>query len=360
MRNAGRLKLGYYPLPPDEGRRIRKMLSFSAEPTSVLDPCVGGGEALHLVTNGADQCRLCGIELDADRAEAAQCSGITTIQGNTFDVHAKVEQFSLLYMNPPYDSEIGSFSNKRMEMRFLEHTYSWLKPGGILVFVIPYNRMYACVNILAAHFGNVEAFRLTDLQSVRFDQVVVFGVRREQRGRAHEENVFRLRRLATNATDISSLSENGRTALYSVPPSAAATLTYRGLPLDEIEDLIPTSKAWKQTAQYFLPKEEIHAGRPITPLHGGHVGLLCTAGLLNGVFGQAEERHIARWRSNKHVSVTQEEGENGETIIRRKERFSNELALIYVNGRVQLLSETAAGQEEEPADEKRTPTHGAA
>jgi hypothetical protein len=37
---------------------------------------------------------------------------------------------------------------------------------------------------------------------------------------------------------------------------------------------------------FLAPHEEVATGRPITPLHGGHVGLLCTAGLLNGVFGQ--------------------------------------------------------------------------
>ena len=41
--------------------------------------------------------------------------------------------------------------------------------------------------------------------------------------------------------------------------------------------------------------------------HGGHVGLLCTAGLLNGVFGYGEIRHIARWRSVKHVTTFVEE-----------------------------------------------------
>jgi hypothetical protein len=36
----------------------------------------------------------------------------------------------------------------------------------------------------------------------------------------------------------------------------------------------------------------VQGGRPITPLHAGHVGLLCTAGLLNGVFGQGIYRQL--------------------------------------------------------------------
>jgi hypothetical protein len=61
---------------------------------------------------------------------------------------------------------------------------------------------------------------------------------------------------------------------------------------------------------------------------------------MNGVFGQGEDRHIARWRSNKHVSVSHEAGEDGEAITRRRERFSSELALVYSSGRVHLLNET--------------------
>jgi len=35
-------------------------------------------------------------------------------------------------------------------------------------------------------------------------------------------------------------------------------------------------------------------GRAIPPLHAGHVGLLCMAGMLNGVFGQGDECHNIR------------------------------------------------------------------
>src|SRR5882757_4218654 len=51
MRNVARLKMGYYPLPEAEGVKLRSLLSFS-QPASVVDPCVGQGTALHLVTGG--------------------------------------------------------------------------------------------------------------------------------------------------------------------------------------------------------------------------------------------------------------------------------------------------------------------
>jgi hypothetical protein len=74
------------------------------------------------------------------------------------------------------------------------------------------------------------------------------------------------------------------------------------------------------------------------------VGLLCTAGLLNGVFGEGEERHIAYWRSVKHVTeFTEEEG--GTTVMRRREKWANELRLIYATGRTQTLTENPPVEE---------------
>ena len=51
-RSAARLKMGYYPLPESEGANLRKLLSFTG-PASVVDPCVGQGTALNLLTQGA-------------------------------------------------------------------------------------------------------------------------------------------------------------------------------------------------------------------------------------------------------------------------------------------------------------------
>src|SRR5271157_4049948 len=78
MRNAGRLKLGYYPLPVEEAPNIRALLMSSA-PYSAIDPCAGDGAALIEITKATDA-HLTGIELDADRAEAAKLYGVTTTQ----------------------------------------------------------------------------------------------------------------------------------------------------------------------------------------------------------------------------------------------------------------------------------------
>ena len=78
-------------------------------------------------------------------------------------------------------------------------------------------------------------------------------------------------------------------------------------------------------------------GRPLTPLHAGHVGLLACSGLLNGIFGSGDQRHISCWQAVKLVEKTEEEDEQGVVTVREKERFSNELTVVYSTGQVAIL-----------------------
>jgi len=100
MRNAGRIRLGYYPLAVKEAQRIRGFLHFpDPAECSAVDPCAGCGTALVEITADSHAARY-GIELDAHRAEQAGRALHHVIQGNCFDVHCPVESFSLLYLNP--------------------------------------------------------------------------------------------------------------------------------------------------------------------------------------------------------------------------------------------------------------------
>src|SRR5260370_20021159 len=87
MRNVARIKLGYYPLPPDEGARLRQLLNYPTDPASVLDPCAGTGAALVPLTDNSNTDHYA-VELDAERARLAKAAGIETIHANIFDVTA--------------------------------------------------------------------------------------------------------------------------------------------------------------------------------------------------------------------------------------------------------------------------------
>jgi predicted RNA methylase len=348
VRLEGRKKLGYFPLPEEHGPRICARLSFPEQLTYALDPCAGTGAALQAITSNSGA-ELYAIELDANRADAAKHAGLHVIHGNVFDVRARVERLSLLYLNPPYDFEIGPLDNKRMERLFLQHTYAWLKPKGVLVMVIPGKALLNLLDTLATRFKDVRVYRMDGDESRKYDQYAVFGVRHNNTGRDADAINRSIRQEMLDRASLPALTDF-TDAIYQVPAAGdEVVLSYTGIPLDEVEDKLSQSVAWRHAVPLLLPREEVAGGRPITPLHGGHVGLLATAGMLNGVFGTDEQKHIARWRPVKHTT-TITEVENGVKIVRTKERFSNELALVFATGQTLILNESKKEEEAVPVD----------
>jgi len=114
MRPHGQTKLGFFPLPVTEAKRLKNWLTFP-ELFSALDPCVCDGVAFfHLLQDMA--CERYGIEIDAYRAEQARSLDIETLQADAMEVRCPAESLSLLYLNPPYDWEAGA-SNKEKRRR---------------------------------------------------------------------------------------------------------------------------------------------------------------------------------------------------------------------------------------------------
>src|SRR5437764_1903713 len=175
MRPHGKTKLGFFALAAPEAGRLRKCLKFAPE-FSAVDPCLGDGVAFTSPLRGAHGYRY-GIEIDANRAGQARVLGIETLHANTMDARCPAESISILYLNPPYDLESGRTNNQRLELVFLEHTYRWLKPGGVLVLVIPQPQLKACARTLGEHFIDLSVHRLTEGESVRYKQVAVLGRR---------------------------------------------------------------------------------------------------------------------------------------------------------------------------------------
>ena len=338
MRLAGRLKLGFYPLPLKEAERIGLHLQFPEE-FSALDPCVGEGAAFARLLESSPA-RKYGIEIDAYRAEEAQRLGITVIQASAMTVRCPAESVSLLYLNPPYDREVGPETNQRLESVFLEHTYRWLKPRGILVFVLPQAQLKACAKLLAQQFTDIRIYRLTEPQCIHYHQVVVFASRRPRHSHREDAALLQIQERLCRLGEGGELEPLAAAAdaVYSIPPSGPASLTNVGIPLDQVEDLLPRSSAYRQASRVLIREQNSIRGRPLTPLHGGHVSLLATAGMLNGVFGQGQERHIAHWRSVKFVDHWEESEPNGTIIQHDRERFSHEVTLVFSDGRTQVLT----------------------
>ncbi|MFZ0761257.1 MAG: DUF6094 domain-containing protein, partial [Candidatus Sulfotelmatobacter sp.] len=198
---------------------------------------------------------LYGIEIDANRTEQARALGIETLQANAIDVRCPAEAVSLLYLNPPYDWESGESNNQRLELVFLEHSYRWLKAGGVLLFVIPQLRLPKCARLLSEHFTDLRVFRLTEPACLQYKQIVVLATRRKRHSKVSDavllDEVRYLDALATKA-DLKPLGDNPE-AQYQIPASEPVVLTNMGIPLDEVEDLLLESAAYRQAGRVLLP-----------------------------------------------------------------------------------------------------------
>ena len=245
MRLHGKTRLGFFPLPLPEAQRLKKCLT-SASAFSALDPCVGDGAAFTGLLHDVTAHRY-GIEIDANRAEQAQALGSETLQANAMDVRCPPEAVSLLYLNPPYDWEIGESNNQRLELVFLEHSYRWLKAGGVLVFVIPQLRLAKCARLLSEHFTDLRVFRLTEPDCLEYKQIVVLATRLKRHSKVSDavllDGVLYLEALATKS-ELEPLGDNPEVR-YEVPASEQIVLTNMGIPLDEVEDLLLESAAYR-------------------------------------------------------------------------------------------------------------------
>ena len=336
-----KVRCNYYPLPLREAERIRNLLRFPVELFSALDPCVGDGAAFAAITRDSSARRY-GIELDAYRAEQAGPSLTKIVQGNCLETHCAVESFSLCFCNPPYEWALAGNARERLETVFLNHIFRWLIPGGVLLLVIPAERATDCAQILASHFKRARVFRLSHPESVRYRQVLIAGVRRTRREREQlrdreiSEGRYRFTTLGREYESLPELPDSCE-GPYAVPTSGPAALTFKGLPLDELEDLVVNSPAYRQTTRILAPEPTVIGGRPLTPLHAGQVGLVACSGLINGIFGSGEGRHIAAWKSKKVTTKLTEEEEDGTTVIRERERFVQELSVVFATGETGTL-----------------------
>lgn len=342
MRLAGRIKMGYYPTPP----RVVAMISTwlgSSEPLAALDPCCGEGRALADLLQRRSGAAGYGVELDRSRAFEARKRLKKVLHTDAFFIRASHEAFSLLWLNPPYDTgEAEDGRRERLEVRFLREMHVYLKPGGVLVYIIPEEQLNLKVaKMLAYRFFDLRTFRFPEPEFGDYGQVVVLGVKKP--APAAEPDVAEALARAAQEGTLPPL-EPVPAPVYSVPQSDPEVRLFRGQVLTE-EDVLSAlkdSRLWDRVRDATGGNSVgLRVETPPVSLHTGHLGLLLAAGFLDGVVGSGENRHLVRGRVVKEqvqVSVS-EEGDDGsvkeEMILRDVYRV--QITLLGADGEAKAL-----------------------
>ena len=101
----------------------------------------------------------------------------------------------------------------------------------------------------------------------------MFGRRKKTHLRGDPKGADELLRIAYKLHLLPALNQDvaGR---YAIPPSSPVTIAYAGLPLDVVEDALQRSVAMQNARGILVRKQQKMTGRPVTPLHKGHVGTI--------------------------------------------------------------------------------------
>ena len=108
---------------------------------------------------------------------------------------------------------------------------------------------------MASQFDRICVFRLGHPESVRFNQVVVFGRRKKAHVRGEPKGADDLLGIAYKPHLLPVLNQEV-VERYAIPPSSPATITYTGLPLDAIEDAIQRSVAMQNARGILVRKQQ--------------------------------------------------------------------------------------------------------
>lgn len=376
MRIGGQLKMGFYPTPPEAMSLLAthfRLHGKQPDKCRILDPCCGEGAALKQLGQalGVPEDRLYGMELHKPRAEAARAAMPGAhIEGPASYLDARVSphSFGLIYLNPPFDSEIGG--GKREERRFVERAIYQLAPDGVLCLVVPWATFadsFDFVKLIDAQFRDVRVYRfpqeaVRDGETVvirKYREIVIIGVKRVAAIPSDQlETHGQLVRLdwgrwnCPKEYDLPVLGDphpvarpreklhswqrdqweygplEAEVAVYEVPPSGAPNVFKKNAMTEqELADAIRESPINRMLAS----TPDIVIDRPPLPPGKGHVSQMLASGMLDGVVPCGEFTHVVRGSSRKvsYLNLalsTTTENEDGSTTI--KEVYSERIDLV--------------------------------
>ncbi len=318
MRLAAQAKGGYYPTPERVVDLVADLIHTpngnyyrNAETIRILDPCCGAGDALQRLAQNLDRpnsmpIETYGVELHRDRAEEAEKRLYRTLASDLFQTSIANGAFGLLLLNPPYDWDS---EDKRVEHAFLTQTTRYLAENGLLVFIVPRQRLSYSARYLSTHYGRMQCWAFPDPEREVFDQVVLFGYRKtdpvpdaQAEGMVMEWAVGQPEPLrSARHTEFSPATTPGGDILFTtrtVDPVAAATEARR-------------SGLWTNTdiTDTLWPAGDSRT-RPLMPLRRGHIAMLVAAGFLNNLALEAGGRRmLVKGRTSKEMELVEDSPE---------------------------------------------------
>ncbi|PIP39441.1 MAG: hypothetical protein COX19_07765 [Desulfobacterales bacterium CG23_combo_of_CG06-09_8_20_14_all_51_8] len=324
-RLESQVKMGFYPTPVEVAEHIGKMLKIPDD-ARLLDTCCGEGEALSILV-GQSAAETYGVELNRPRMTLAKTRLNHVLWADAlYDCICSKEAFSLLWLNPPYDT--GGFdadqNKERLEAVFLKRHWQYLQEGGVMVYIIPWSSLEYAASMLTKNCRNLTILKFPDDLFWDFNQIVLICVK----GRPNKAEIERNQAILNSAMDAfidgdldQVPSTNMDTEIvYDVPASGDLEgFTFRSVRLDPEQALekLKTSPVWEKANIQMFPSTLAKSIRPLTSLREGHLAMLLASGMMNGeVMGPDGRRLVVKGSVTKGVINSTEETDTATRYIR--------------------------------------------
>ncbi len=318
MRLAAQAKGGFYPTPERVVDLLAELIHTPTgyyhrdrETLRILDPCCGAGEALAQLAQRMDApdaipIETYGVELHRDRAEEAEKRLGRALASALFATSVANGAFGLLLLNPPYDYDS---EDKRTEHAFLTQTTRYLAEGGLLVFIVPRQRLAVSARYLSTHYGRMCCWAFPHPEREAFDQVVLMGYRKaDPVPDAHGESM--VMEWAVGEPE-PMRPEQHPPFTPKTAPSGDILFTTRTVDPVAAASEARRSGLWTSTdiTDTLWPARDART-RPLMPLRRGHMAMLVAAGFLDNLCLEAEGRRIlVKGRTSKEMVMVEDSPE---------------------------------------------------
>jgi predicted RNA methylase len=323
----------YYAAPPEAVAFAASMLRPpNDEPFCLLDACAGEGLAIKQLAHalGCKPEHVYAIELDSGRAEKVKTNlpGSNVVAPSSFlTTAATAGSWSLIWLNPPFDSTCGG--GGRVEAEFLRRATTWLRPQGVLQLICPERVAtgHEITELLLQWFDKVSLHPFPDGHR-HYDEVVVTAMKRPKPRSSkglywHEECKRELQ-------------------VYELPPAPGPKRFEKiAFTDDELLEAIRRSPL----RRHLETPKDLPIVEPPLPLATGHIALLLASGKLDGpVYPPGEAPHIVRgtaskvkYQSDQTVDETKDGGTKTTTVY--SEKISLSIRAVDASGDIRTFAE---------------------
>ena len=319
MRLAALAKGGYYPTPERVVDLIAGLIHTPTghyyrdrETLRILDPCCGAGDALQRLAERLDRpnaipIETYGVELHRDRAEEAEKRLHRTLASDLFSTSIANGAFGLALVNPPYDWDS---EDKRVEHSFLTHCTRYLAENGLLVFIVPRQRLSYSARYLSTHYGRMRCWAFPVPERELFDQVVLMGYRKaDPVPDAAAESMVTEWALG-EPEPLRSRHDPYSYGEYTPATTPSGDILFTTRTVDPVAAAAEARRTglWANTeiTDTLWPAKD-NRTRPLMPLRRGHMAMLVAAGFLDNLVLESEGRRIlVKGKTSKEMVMVED------------------------------------------------------